>query len=179
MKYLCRFVWYIASRLTLFCLVLGMMVVTFYYAMNMTNIYVVLKDGMALRAQVVMMVEEQDELPKYFSTNFLAQDAAVVAMQQGNSPYKDYNIRGIDHRLSMSFAWMWPWDEVVRLEITERIPAIDGRAKGSRAEALVAAGGSSALYPPKWHSGKYRVTLMKDNGQWRIRSLTLLENLAE
>ena len=31
------------------------MVVGFYYAMNMANIYVVLKDGMAYRAQVVMM----------------------------------------------------------------------------------------------------------------------------
>ena len=55
MKYLRRFVWYLASRLLLICVVLGLMVVGFYYAMNMANIYVVLKDGMAYRAQVVMM----------------------------------------------------------------------------------------------------------------------------
>ena len=52
MKYLRRFVWYLASRLLLICVVLGLMIVTFYYAMNMANIQVVLKDGMAYRAQV-------------------------------------------------------------------------------------------------------------------------------
>ena len=46
MKHLRRLIWYAASRLMLITLVLGMMVVAFYYAMNATNIYIVLKDGM-------------------------------------------------------------------------------------------------------------------------------------
>ena len=40
MKYLRRLIWYIASRLLLICLVLGVMMTTFYYAMNITNVYV-------------------------------------------------------------------------------------------------------------------------------------------
>jgi len=51
------------------------------------------------------------------------------------------------------------------------------RAKGSTAEALVAAGGSEALYPPKWQSARYRALLARENGQWHIKSLTLLEAL--
>ena len=66
MKHLRRTVWYLASRLLVVCLVLGMMVVAFYYAMNATNIYIVLKDGMARRAQVVMLQEDEKELTKYF-----------------------------------------------------------------------------------------------------------------
>ena len=50
MQYLRRLVWYIASRLLVITLVLGLMVTGFYYAMNVTNINVVLKDGMARRA---------------------------------------------------------------------------------------------------------------------------------
>ena len=67
MKYLRRFVWYLASRLLLICVVLGLMVVAFYYAMNMANIYVVLKDGMAYRGTfvsnpegIIKLVEIQD-----------------------------------------------------------------------------------------------------------------------
>ena len=67
MKHLRRLIWYAASRLMLITLVLGMIVVTFYYAMNATNIYIVLKDGMARRAQVVMMEEDPAELNKYFA----------------------------------------------------------------------------------------------------------------
>ena len=179
MKYLRRLIWYAASRLLLVTLVLGVMVVSFYYAMNATNIYIVLKDGMARRAQVVMMEEDPSELTKYFQQSFLERDSVLIAHNQGQSPYKDYNVRGIDHRLSMEFTWVWPWDETARVVITERIPRIDGRAKGSTAEALVAAGGSDALYPPKWQSARYRAVLARENGQWHIKSLTLLETLPE
>lgn len=176
MKYLRRLIWYIAVRLTVITLVLSLMVTVFYYAMNMSNMYVVLKDGMARRAQVAMMTEEVSELNKYFSQRFMDTDAVVQAVRQGTSPYADYNIRGIDHRLQMGFAWVWPWETMATVTITEEIPRIDGRAKGNTAEALVAAQGSDALYPPSWTGARYRVVMQKDSGQWRIQSLTKLEN---
>ena len=179
MKYLRRTIWYVASRLLIVCLVLGVLVTAFYYAMNLTNVYIVLKDGMALRAQVVMMEEDPDELTKYFQSSFLERDPAVQAVLQGSSPYQDYNIRGIDHRLEMSFMWVWPWDNTCRVDIVERIPAIDGRIKGSKAEEAIAAYGDSVIYPPKWQSASYRAVLTKENGQWRIKSLTLIETLDE
>ncbi len=178
MKVLRRTIWYVASRLLVICLVLGMMVVAFYYAMNTTNIYVVLKDGMARRAQVVMMEEDASQLTKYFLPSFLERDSALLAAQQGNSPYQDYTIRGIDHRLNMEFLWVWPWDETARVDITEKIPRIDGRIKGSKAEEAVASRGEGAVYPPNWQSARYRAVLAKENGQWRIKSLTLIENLS-
>lgn len=179
MKYLRRLVWYIASRLLIVCLILGLVVVTFYYAMNVTNIYIVLKDGMARRAQVIMMQEDASELTKYFQSSFLERDGAVQAALAGASPYQDYNVRGIDHRLNMSFLWVWPWDQSVRVDITERIPSIDGRIKGDKAEAAIAARGENAVYPPHWQGARYRAVLVKENGQWRIRSLALIEELTE
>ncbi|MBP3637676.1 MAG: hypothetical protein J6K13_09000 [Clostridia bacterium] len=179
MKHLRRTIWFFASRLLVVCVVLGMLVVAFYYAMNTTNIYIVLKDGMARRAQVVMLEEEEKELTKYFQPSFLERDSALMLTKQGQSPYRDYDIRGIDHRLSMDFMWVWPWDETARVDITEQIPSIDGRIKGSKAEEAVAQRGADAVYPPSWQSAKYRAVLAKENGQWRIKSLTLIENLDE
>ena len=175
MKYLRRLIWHVASRLLIVCVVLGLMVVTFYYAMNLTNIYIVLKDGMARRAQVVMMQEDASELSKYFQTGFVERDAAVQAALSGHSPYQDYDVRGIDHRLSMGFTWIWPWDAAVRVDITERIPRIDGRIKSAKADAAIEAYGAGALYPPDWISARYRAVLVKESGQWRIRSLALIE----
>ena len=93
MQYLRRLVWYIASRLLVITLVLGLMVTGFYYAMNVTNINVVLKDGMARRAQVIMMTEDSSELTKYFQESFIQRDPQVQNAIAGYSAYKDYNIR--------------------------------------------------------------------------------------
>ena len=179
MKHLRRLIWHIASRLLIVTLVLGLLITGFYYAMNMTNIYIVLKDGMARRAQVVMMTEDVQELRKYFYDSFLSRDGAVQTVLEGTSPYQAYNIVGIDHRLSMSFTWVWPWDSTARVDITERIPAIDGRVKGTVAEDYIDRFGSDALYPPEWISARYRATLVKENGQWKILSIQTIEKLEE
>ena len=50
MQYLRRLVWYIAERLLVITLGLGLMVTGFYYAKNVTNIRVIQKEGMARRA---------------------------------------------------------------------------------------------------------------------------------
>lgn len=174
MKYLRRIVWYFASRLLALCLILGLAITAFYYTMNLTNIQIVLKDGMANRAKYVMGMDvDRKELEKYFQTACLENDGLVLSAGQGNSAYADYNVRGIDHRMEMGFLWLWPWENTVRLTISEKIPKIDGRVKGTRADEVIAQKGADALYPPAWEDAEYRVLLTRENGQWKIKTLTL------
>ena len=173
MKYLRRIVWFFANRLLVLCLILGLIITVFYYTMNLSNIQIVLKDGMANRAKYIMGMEnDRKELEKYFQTACLESDNSILLTEEGNSPYKDYNVRGIDHRLEMGFLWIWPWDNTARLNITERIPRIDGRVKGSKADELIAQAGNDAVYPPAWKDAEYRAYLCRENGQWKIKALT-------
>ena len=177
MKYLRRGIWYFAGRLLAICLVLGLMITVFYYAMNLSNIQIILKDGMAGRAKYVMGINEQrSDLEKFFQAACLDEDELIAATARGESPYKDYNIRGIDHRLETGFFWIWPWENNVRLEISEKIPRIDGRVKGLRADELIASRGEKALYPPEWPVEEYRIHLTRENGQWKIRQMTRMDN---
>ena len=172
MKYLRRIIWFFAYRLLVLCVILGLIMTVFYYAMNLSNIQIVLKDGMANRAKYIMgMDDSRKELSKYFLLTCMDNDAAVLAADEGNSPYRDYNVRGIDHRLEMGFFWVWPWEGSARLTIRERIPRIDGRVKGSKADEAIARDGADALYPPAWKDAEYRVLLTKENGQWKIKTL--------
>ena len=174
MKYLRRIVWFFANRLLALCLILGLIMTVFYYTMNLSNIQIVLKDGMANRAKYIMgMDSNRKELEKYFLTACLENDNDLLQTDTGNSPYADYNIRGIDHRLEMGFLWVWPWDNTVRLTISERIPRIDGRVKGNKADEVIAREGAAAVYPPAWQDAEYRVLLTRENGQWKIKTLTL------
>ena len=178
MKYLRRVVWYIAGRMFLITLVLGLMILGFYYAMNFTNIQVVLKDGMAQRTKIIMQMDtDKNAVGKFFSSSWLDKDTVLSAALQGNSNYSDYNVRGIDHRLEMSFFWVWPWETTARVNVQETVPRIDGRVKGTKADAVIATKGDRGVYPPDWTGARYRVTLSKENGQWKIRNLSVLEYL--
>jgi len=173
-----RFVWYIASRLFILIVLLGFAVVTFYYAMNATNISIILKDGRALRAQVIMMDEDPTELTKFFQTNYLQRDEILLQALDGKSPYSIYTIRGIDHRLQLTWMWCWPWENSAKAEFIERIPRIDGRINRTYEEAAINLYGENNYEsPPRWQSARYAVTLVKENDQWRIRSITVKELL--
>ena len=118
MQKLRRFIWYLASRLFLILAVVSLCVVTIYYAMNATNIYIVLKDGMAKRAQVIMMDAPATDLTKFFQGGYLQRDENLQLAIDGKSPYSYYTVRGIDHRLSMTWMWCWPWDSTARVTFT-------------------------------------------------------------
>jgi len=174
-KYLRRIIWFIATRLLVICLLLGLMITVFYYTMNLSNIQIILKDGMAGRAKYIMgITDSRNELSRYFQELCLENDTMIQQTAAGNSLYADYSVRGIDHRLDLDFFWLWPWENSVRVSIHEQIPRIDGRVKGSRAEEVIARSGSGALYPPDWPDADYRVILVRENGQWKIKTLTVV-----
>ena len=174
-----RFIWYLASRLLLVIVLLGLFTVTFYYAMNATNVYVVLKDGMAKRAQVIMMNEDATELNKFFQSSYLQRDENLAIALEGKSPYQCYTIRGIDHRLELTWMWCWPWESTARAEFVERIPRIDGRVNRAYADAARQLYGEGYETPPKWQAARYTATLVKENNQWHIKSILLKEALAD
>ncbi len=171
MKYLRRFTGWLTGMLLIAAVVIGLVVITFFEAMNLTNIRIVLKSGMAYRAQVLMGVVEDTDRGTYFTAAAdYGSDAEALRAR-----YADYDIRGINHNLEPGFVWVWPqWGSreprSVTVEVSESIPSIDGRAKGDRAEALVNAGGSQSLNPPRWNDTRYSVTLEQnpDNQQWQI-----------
>lgn len=179
MRILKRFLSYIASRMFFLTVISALLVISFYLAMNTANIWVLIDDGLGARAAVVLMDDEPSELSKYFRQEFISQDAVLRIGVSDTSPYRDYEIRGFDHRVRMEWVWSWPWEDVARAEVVESIPAIDGTIRSSRREAALAAGGEARLSPPKWATSRYRVTLTRTGGRWMISNLQLIEQIEE
>ena len=181
MKYLRRGIWYLASRMLLVSLILALVITVFYYAMNLTNIQIILKDGMAARAKYIMgMSDNPEDLNKYFSSQYVrtgngtleTRDDLIRLAFDNKSPYANYTVRGIDHRLDVDFFWIWPGeDEDVVVTIHERIPRIDGRVRGSVADDVIRENGAEALYPPDWENATYKVTMKQEGSQWKIAKI--------
>ena len=172
MLYFRRLIWFIASRMLLICVLLGMLVCGFFMAMNGANIYVVLNEGMEKRVDVILTRQQAEELNKYFHADFLIADAALEGALNGNSAYSDYIITGFEYELTIEKLWAWPWDAFANCTVVERVPTITGSVISSRRNEV-----SERI--PRWQGGRYDITLAKLNGLWKIVGMKQVTVLME
>lgn len=161
MQYLRRFVWFVATRLIILCILVGMLVCGFFMCLNMANIYIILDEGLEKRVEVILTREDAEELNKYFHYEFLNVDPALAGAFDGTSAYDDYTISDFEYEMKIEKLWAWPWDEYATCTVTEKVPSITGKVISSRAGEV----GSDV---PDWVGGRYNLTLIKDNGYWKV-----------
>ena len=110
MKYIRRFLSFVASRMVLLSIVVALLILAFYLAMNTANIYILLNDGMTARTSVILTRQNADELTNYFTNDFLLSDETLNIGLSDASPYIDYNITDFNYKLSLEWVWAWPWE---------------------------------------------------------------------
>ena len=173
MVYIRRFIWFIASHLVVLCILLGMLVCGFFMCMNLSNVYIILDEGLEKRVEVILTREDAEELNKYFHYDFLNADPALAGAFDGTSIYDDYTITGFDYELTVEKLWSWPWDDYATCTIVERVPEIKGKVISSRVTELPSS-------PPDWQGGRYNITLVREEGSWKIigmqQTTILMEN---
>ena len=167
MKYVRRLMWFIASRLLVVTLLVSILVCAFYMCMNSANIYVVVTDGMDKRVEVVLTQEDAAELNNYFHADFLKADPVLNLAFTESSPYINYNITDFEHSLSIETLWAWPWDNTATCRIVERVPSITGTVLSSKKN-------EASATIPTWQGGRYDLTLVNVNGQWKISGMKQL-----
>ena len=156
-----RLVWFIASRLILICILCGMLVCGFYMCLNTANIYIILNDGLEKRTEVILTREDAEALNAYFHADFLSTDPALEGAFDGTSVYDDYTITDFEYDLEVERLWAWPWDDFATCTVVERVPSITGSVISSRRS-------EASPTVPSWQGGRYDITLVKDNGEWKI-----------
>lgn len=161
MVYIRRLVWFIANRLIWICVLGGILVCGFYMCLNTANIYIILNDGLEKRAEVILTQEEAERLNYYFHSDFLSNDRALEGAFDGTSVYDDYTITGFEYDLKVEKLWAWPWDNYATCTVVERVPSITGSVISSRKS-------EASATVPSWQGGRYDITVVKNNGTWKI-----------
>ena len=152
----------------------ALLIIVFYMAMNVTNILILLNDGMHERARVITGLSQDDSmLVKFFTEECLLSDYETQLALTKSGAYSDYEVRSIDYRLDITWIWSWPWDSTANATASESIPSIDGRIIPARRDAIIAQRGEAAANPPPWPDPRYRITLARMNGRWIISGLLL------
>ena len=110
---------------------------------------------------MILTQEDAEDLNFYFHADFLSADRALEGAFDGTSVYDDYTITDFEYDLKIEKLWAWPWDNYATCTVVERVPSITGTVIASRRS-------EAPETVPSWQGGRYDITLVKVNGEWKI-----------
>lgn len=168
--YIGRFFRYFFGRLLIWAIAAALVILSFFVCMDYMNVNVLIRDGFYKRAATIMHINEDPSiLIKVFTKSFIDKDTLLKS-----DIYDAYVIRGFNHKLDVDFKLIFPWDDTIQVDITERIPYIDGELPVSSEDTKDT---GETIKPPEWQDGRYTLTLARDQDNWRITAMELIKKL--
>lgn len=164
-----RFIWYLVSRLLVWGIAIGFVVLAFFAAMDYMNVRILTSDGLQVRAAVIIQGEDPTTLSKVFSKGFLEQDTML-----NSDKYQDYLVSDFDYEIEIGFALILPWQNTAKLRITERVSDIKAEVYTSNEMTETV-----SETPPAWENAVYDITLARYEDNWRIVSMEQIEVLPQ
>ncbi len=160
-----RFLWYLLSRLLVGAVIVGLIVLSFFIAMDYMNVQTLVKDGLHVRADAILKNADTATLSKVFSKSFLESDTLL-----NSDTYRPYDISDYNYSADVAFAMIFPWNQTVTLEVTEEVTGIKGDLFATTDTTL-------SETPPAWVNAVYRVSLIRFENNWRIVEMQQTEIL--
>jgi len=169
---------YITRRLITVFLIIIILLMSTFIAYDCANIYVILEEGMSMRAESVLTDNEVSSLEHFFTQHFLSTDELLQ-----NNKYGEYIITDYDYKIKIKKVWAWPWSTRANATIQEIVSDISGDmritedeldeldAEDELDENENANNGESSV--PEWENGEKLVRLKKVNGRWLIDEVIL------
>ena len=156
-----RGVWYLLRLLLIITLAVSLCYAALVEAMYISNIYIIVSEGMEMRADCILGNISKNELSEHFDENWLIRDE-----QLESGKYDAYRIDSYDYRLSIEKGIkVLPWSKTATLQVLERVVNIQATAYND-----------NTIDPaPAWVPSRMRITLEKVEGRWYITELEVLE----
>lgn len=157
-----RTISFFSLTLLLVVLLVVICVLAFLFGARASNAYILVNEGMNLRADCILQNGEVPDLAGYLTPDCLRSDAALRA--QHSATYSGYSVSSYDYRLSVDKLHVFPWHQTLYVDVIEQIPVIKATAGEGVSEKV-----------PVWEPVKYRLYLDKVDGRWLIAQIELIE----
>lgn len=159
-----RSVFYFMRAILTLIAIGALCILSFISAARVSNAYILVNEGMSLRAECILKNNSENDLTSYFSLGCIQSDAD--ARNNDAAPYAVMTVSSYEYRLKIQNLHILPWQIGSYVDVVEQIRGIKGTFS-----AESGAGGSV----PEWTPRKYRLHLGKAEGRWLIESVELLE----
>ncbi len=136
---------------------------SFLSAARVSNAYILVNEGMPLRAESILKNASTHDMTAYFTADCIESDA--LQRETSAAPYAGATLTGYEYDLSISNLHLLPWHVNTYVDAVEQIRSIRGSMPVD----------SSMTQIPDWTPRKYRLHLEKIDNRWYISSIELLE----
>ena len=160
-----RFFWYFFSRLLKWAIAISFVFLAFFMAMDYMNVQTLTKDGLHVRAQVIIKGNDPTTLSNVFTKSFLEQDDML-----DSDLYQSFNVSDFDYNADIGFALIFPWQNEVILRVEEKVTNIN-------AEPYSTENTDADEEVPAWDNAVYNVTLVRYEDNWRVSAMEYVEPL--
>ncbi len=152
---------YIARTIVLvFCGVM-LCLLAFISCARLANLYILVNEGMSLRIECILQDGPREELDNYFTAECIASDGRLQ-----DTTYQPYTVSSYNYVLDFSHIRVWPWLKTMSVDVLEQADRITGSANSNAVDPDSA--------PPAWTPIRYRLSIRKVKGSWRIGAITTL-----
>lgn len=145
-------------------LVAAICVVAFISASRISNAYILVNEGMPLRADCILKGASPNEMAAYFTSDCINNDKRQ--RETGAAPYAEATITSYEYSLSIAGLHLLPWHADPYVTAVEQIRAIRG--------TMPTEAGTDAVIP-EWTPRKYRLHLERIDSRWYIGSVEQVE----
>lgn len=160
-----RLLIYIIKRIIVLSICVTILVMAFTISSKMSNIFIILNDGMKARTEAILK-EDSTDLIEFFSESCLENDSMLL-----NNPYMDYVISNYYYSLKIKSISLMPWSKKATAVVEQNVLNINGEIN-----ELVKAGYEGddvPLAPPSWDQTEYKIELKQtNNSRWYINNIT-------
>ena len=116
-----RSIWYLLRTLLVIALIVVLCLTAFVTAMHISNIYILVTEGLELRAGYILQGGEIAPLTEYFTENFIAQDPALYA-----GTYSSFNVTNFIYKIEVKSLLTLPGDSTATVKVYEKMLSVSG-----------------------------------------------------
>lgn len=155
-----RSLWYILRLLLVITLVVALCYFALVQAMYMSNIYIIVTEGLELRADCILGNSPSSDLTEHFTKDWIIRDEAI-----DGGKYDAFRVDSYDYRLSIEKMSVYPWSKEVTIRVLEQVVNIQASPyNDSNKDPL-----------PKWEDSRMEIRLEKTDGRWYISFISVLQ----
>lgn len=159
-----RSLWYILKVVIIVAVIIAVCYAVFTEAVYVSNIFIIVTEGMEMRADCILKSGSLQQLAEHFSEDWLIKDDAL-----DSTKYDAFHVDSYIYNIKIEKLTVFPWSKTAKLEVSEKVSSISAKPYSEGTNTDV----------PAWENERYGILMEKDEGRWIIKELTVIEDIPD